>query len=319
MNNFRFLHMMRQLKRGCSFSTSCQRHNQKLLDSFFAEDIRMKLLNFFNRCKEPDLQCSKYLDNSDAREIVQFRKNHGEFETLSCLLKVPDINISKMHVACSELQSKDLTEVLQNSGSKTYKKIKPYPKMTFEQCQEVESLIAIDVQSDRLTWAKINRNLDVLDWQQTLLFDKSYQIYDHIVYSSKISEFLESLPETSIYVMEKKSHKVTHIRYVKYISNLRILEAVIATMFNSKDLDKVFIIRSQPISNLFHLNVGGERISGKNIIKDIISGKPVVGEDIVVPAYVANNYNRADSTQQEKFADVLLLGLAFYKLVIFGS
>lgn len=135
----------------------------------------------------------------------------------------------------------------------------------------------------------------------------------------QVKKFLEQLPAASLYIMENKVYRYTNIRIVPFITNLRILEAVIMTMLNGADENKIYLMKSQTLSNFFNLSVGGERVSGKHIVQDIIDRESTMADGVVLPSHLVNVYLKYDAVQQDKFASCLLLAIAVYKLIILKS
>lgn len=139
---------------------------------------------------------------------------------------------------------------------------------------------------------------------------------------------VQQLPKSDVYVFESKIHRYTSLRVVPYITNLRILEAMLVTLLNSElattGQHHAFFLKANSVMRFFHLAVGGERVSGQHILREL--QKSVAEEsdgntnsavtDVQVPPALWDQYLMEQSLGQERLANCFLLAVAFYKLVI---
>ena len=142
----------------------------------------------------------------------------------------------------------------------------------------------------------------------------------------QLLQVIERLPKADVYVFESKIYRYTSLRVVPYLTNLRILEAMLVTLLNS-DLPtsgqhKAYFLKPNSVMRFFKLAVGGERVSGQHIIREL--QRSVQGEsepeslvaDIDIGAQLWEQFLCEKSLGQERLTNCLLLAVAFYKLVV---
>ncbi|KAL5019158.1 hypothetical protein ScPMuIL_004880 [Solemya velum] len=285
-----------------------------MLDTVYNMEDRKRILSSINTCSEEELLSTRLFTRTKSKAIINYREKNGAFENLNSLLSVPGIGLLGLQRACDVLKKLDAKglQILHEKSAA----VQVYPHLSKAKQKTVESVVAMDIQGDRVTWAKVSRDLHVDDWNQSLIFDRPFLRYDHVLFHNSVKKFLEQLPEASLYIMENKVYRYTNIRIVPFITNLRILEAVIVTLLNGADENKIYLMKSQILSSFFNLSVGGERVSGKHIVQDIIDEKSTMANGVILPSHLVNVYSQYDAIQQDKFASCLLLAIALYKLVI---
>jgi hypothetical protein len=145
--------------------------------------------------------------------------------------------------------------------------------------------------------------------------------------SLQLLQVTKNLPKADLYTMESKIHRYTSLRVVPYLTNQRILEAMLVTILNSNlsqtGQHSVFFLKPNSVMRFFKLAVGGERVSGQHIVKDLQRGVPnnerdanSLVSDIDIDTTLWHKYLDAKSMGQERLTNVLLLAVAFYRLVI---
>lgn len=131
---------------------------------------------------------------------------------------------------------------------------------------------------------------------------------------------MSSLPSCSLYTLENKPLRVPSLKVVPFVVNLKCLETMLITVLN-KDLSdakkhQVHLIKPTEISRYFNLLVGGERVSGQHVVRDILLGKSEIASDVVIPAKLRDRYFRHESIDQERLSSCLLQAIAFLKLIV---
>ncbi|XP_046569706.1 transcription elongation factor, mitochondrial-like isoform X3 [Haliotis rubra] len=176
---------------------------------------------------------------------------------------------------------------------------------------------------------KICNVLRTLDYE-TLRDKTSRADFDRIRAEPNISEktcqlhlIKDKLPEADIYVMERKVFRNINPRMVPFLFNMKILDAMLFTLLNSdfeSSVDhKIYMVAPTLVSQFFGLSVGGERVSGQHVLQDIERMQSDVASDVNIPYARWDTFKNLNNVQKEKYANSLLLGVAFYKLIVLRS
>ncbi|GAB1607617.1 transcription elongation factor, mitochondrial-like [Argonauta hians] len=297
-----------------------------LFDSFYSEEERKNILDCFNRASETELMVTKHLNKLKSSSIISHREQFGSFTTLNEITKVPGLSFLELQKLFKTLKSlsleklKDLVPAPLSSPEVT----KSQPNMTKEMSNSVSSLVALDIQTDRITWLKMSRNLDIVDWNQTMIFSKLYTKYDVTVYFEKIQKCVESLPQATIYTLENKVYRYPSLKIVPFVVSLRTIESMLVSILNSNfsqdKTHRVYTIKPTVINKLFNLSIGGERVSGQHIFRDIINHKKTYCDlNVNISQPLSDRFFQYDTVQQEKITCCLLQALSFYKLIILNK
>ena len=120
--------------------------------------------------------------------------------------------------------------------------------------------------------------------------------------------------------MESKVLHLPNLRVAPFVMSQKLTEAILSVLLN-KDFSvtqthKVYTTPSRTISRFFGLSMGGERVSGQHIVRDIINKSSEIVGDVELPQACWDTYQHLKSVEQENYANSLLLGIAFYKLLI---
>lgn len=139
-------------------------------------------------------------------------------------------------------------------------------------------------------------------------------------------QVVQQLPKADIYVLESQIYRYTNLRIVPFLTNLRLMEAMLVTLLNP-DLAqtcqyRTFFLKPNSVMKFFNLSVGGEKVSCRHIIQDIQrtalperDPKSLVS-NVDVPSMLWGTYWNEKSLGQERLSNCLLLAVAFYKLVV---
>lgn len=192
--------------------------------------------------------------------------------------------------------------------------------------QNLTSLVALELHADSVVFARMSRDLTLESWDMVPLLSKPFQKVDHIMFLEKLLEVIERLPKSEAYVFESKIYRYTSLRVVPYLTNLRILEAMLVTLLNSNlpttGQHRAFFLKPNSVMRFFNLAVGGERVSGQHILRELQRTSSEEGDsgsmisDVEVPAGLWDQYWSEQSLGQERLANCLLLAVAFYKLIV---
>lgn len=140
---------------------------------------------------------------------------------------------------------------------------------------------------------------------------------------------MQHLPKADAYIMESRVYRYSSLRILPFITNLRVLEAMLVTLLNdqfpSTHHHKAFFLKPQTVTNFFKLTVGGERVSGQFILKQLQrkifseSDKTSLVSDVTVSQELWDQYFKQKSFGQEHMANCFLLSVTFLKLFLLQS
>ncbi|KAK3588922.1 hypothetical protein CHS0354_023683 [Potamilus streckersoni] len=314
-----------------SAKTSKAKKQTKInFDEHFHVEEKEKILNFLSCSSDTVLMKSTFLSSSICGWIIDYRKKNGPFQTLSSVLEVPTIGVSKLEKLCNSILQMNQTDITKLGISDKISKentlhIKDtYPKLTSGICKNVDEVVALDIQIGHLTWAKINRRKEICDLNQVKLFDKQSLRYDHVLYHKVMQNTLKEVPHGDLYMLEKRTQHFKSLKLLQLYMNKQILEALLMTMLNERYdsgdqtefENRVYLMPTVNLMKLYSLSVGGEMSSGRMMVIEFISGQecPLLG--LHLPTNLAQFYLKQSDYQQDRLAICILNADATLKLFI---
>lgn len=148
----------------------------------------------------------------------------------------------------------------------------------------------------------------------------------HMPVHFQLLQVVERLPKAEVYVMESKIYRYTSLRVVPYLTNVRILEAMLVTLLNpdlaTSGQHRTYFLKPNSVMRFFKLAVGGERVSGQHIVQELQrshwgeQGPESLVADVDVSQPLWEQFLCEKSLGQERLTNCLLLAVAFYKLVV---
>ncbi|XP_076460230.1 transcription elongation factor, mitochondrial-like [Babylonia areolata] len=306
-------------------TTKPSQTSKHVLDEMFSDVERDRILECFNRCTPEELQFTKQLSHQKALAVVKYRERNGDFGSLSEILRVPGVGILGLQKLCTTMKALDYAAVQKLREKLDMETVKPSPPLSENLQQNLSSLVAVELHTDCVTFAQMSRGLTLEAWDMIPLFEKPFQRVDHVQFLDKLLQVVERLPKSEVYVFEGKIYRYTNLRVVPYLTNLRILEAMLVTLLNT-DLStsrqhRAYFLKPNSVMRFFKLSVGGERVSGQHIVRELQRGGGAdVGDSLVGDVEVGgpmwDQFLGEKSLGQERLTNCLLLAVAFYKLVV---
>jgi hypothetical protein len=120
--------------------------------------------------------------------------------------------------------------------------------------------------------------------------------------------------------MERRFHKYQDVNRAKVIGHQLLLEAIVFSLLNKDFATRghcVCVVPARVVGNFYGLTVGGERVSGKDLITVFIAGAPGPQlSGVVLPGELVDHYLEQPGMQQDKYATCLLVAVAFFKAVV---
>lgn len=148
-----------------------------------------------------------------------------------------------------------------------------------------------------------------------------YTLVINTFYFIQIQAALDEIPEGDIYLKEDKLYRYKTLKVVPILTNLRILEYVIVNGLNAKNgRNVVHLMKPKTMDKIFQLQVGNERICAKPFVLDMyrrkLTGKNKSLNDVTISREHMDEYLAKKDIDKDKLNKSLLLGLAFYKLIM---
>ncbi|KAK3090606.1 hypothetical protein FSP39_013096 [Pinctada imbricata] len=256
-----------------------------------------------------------------ARNIVEYRDKNGQFDNLSEFLNIPGLGPIALTNICTELKSVDPVTLLDTKEKRGDATLQCSPRMTAINAQRFHTVCSVCVYNDIITYSHLDRQLYLMDWNQSVLFDKPTIKYDHLLYHEKIFDVVQGLPKADAYVMEEKRQKFTSLYAAKYQANSMVLFSMLATLIN-KDYpytdNKVYMVNDQAINRVFEMGVGSERMSCIDFVKQGFQGEGILG-DVKFPVEMMKKFTHANETEQFLLGSALIINLGFYKYCVLSK
>lgn len=300
----------------------CTVHKRKTkaenyLQQLFTESERHECLDYFNNSSLEELTANIRLGTFKAAKIVKYREKNGNFSALDQLTEIGGIGLVGLKSACKAFLYPD------DFGVKKIMKMTLHPAITDDLKEHLEDFVALDIQMNAIYWCKMNRNLQLEDWKETIIFNEPVYKLDHVMMHNKVKEFLDALPDTSAYVMEEKTFNLSNQnqKRAKFLANFQALHWIFITALNLKrDHNVIYSIKPRYIDRTFDIDVCGERVIADEFVDDIFSRK-IVGKNtfinkLHIPEELIWNYKSRQGKEKNRLANTLFLGLAFYKHVL---
>ncbi|XP_014673944.1 PREDICTED: transcription elongation factor, mitochondrial-like [Priapulus caudatus] len=274
------------------------------------------IVNVLNTSTVEELKVYRAISQASAKKILQYRTKRN-FQTVSELLNIDRMSFNAVKNICDN--------VLHGSKEESGKKAivaTCTPAITNRECQNVESLVSMDLQQDWVTFVHMDRQFNVLEWYREPLLGAKPPKYNHALFLQCINNFVRKLPKADIYTFENKVLRYqTQPRLVTLAMNMRTIEAMVTALLSvdvEGDLQqKVYTLKNNVVSQYFQLMVGGERVSGQQVVGKLLEGYTVNDIDLIVPERLRASYQQMMAPQREQMCASLMQALVFYKLVVF--
>ncbi|KAL3877831.1 hypothetical protein ACJMK2_035475 [Sinanodonta woodiana] len=295
------------------------------LDDDFPAEEKEKILDFLSNSSDSVLMKCNFLSSSTCNWIIDYRKTNGPFQTLASVLEVPTIGNAKLEKICNSILQMKKTDAIstgKNMVEGTFNIKDTYPKLTSEICKNVDEVVALDIQLNHLTWAKINRRKEVCDLNQVQFLDKHTIRYDHVLYHKVLRDTLKEVPHCDLYLLEKKMQNLKSLKLLQFYMNKQILEALLMTMLNERHdsgdefENRVYLMPTVNLMRLYNLSIGGEMTSGRMLVKELLSGQECALMGLHIPMDLAKFYNEQSDYKQDRLAICILNAYATLKLFI---
>lgn len=97
----------------------------------------------------------------------------------------------------------------------------------------METVVAMNISFDKITWVMEDKNRRLLDWRNTQFFDKPTFRYNHLLYQEKLLEAVNDLPDSDIFLIRSSTRHTKSLGKVKYLIDASVIEAIIVMLINA--------------------------------------------------------------------------------------
>ena len=139
-------------------------------------------------------------------------------------------------------------------------------------------------------------------------------------------EVYDRLPTSDVFAMESHVYRNRSLHASPFLTSQRVLEAMLMTHLCAKSESGscVFSLRPNTVMQFFSLALGGERLSGQEILRDLYrpssgskhSSSNCALRDVVIEERMWRTFWDSQPVEQERLTNCLLLSVTFMKLVM---
>ena len=101
-----------------------------VLDTLYSPEEKDQIIDCFNRCSIQELRVSKQLNIAKASSIVKYREEHGDFESLSEIVKVPGLGVLGLQKVCNFFKDFSYEAVQKLNITSDHGSVKSNPAVT---------------------------------------------------------------------------------------------------------------------------------------------------------------------------------------------
>ncbi|CAG5131915.1 unnamed protein product [Candidula unifasciata] len=277
-----------------------------------------KILHYLNTLSAQEMRQEKNISLRLSELLCQYRELNGPFQTLKDVEKIKYIGFKSFKTLCERLTAGSVKtqKVSMDSEDSFWKYISP--ELTPQFIQSIATVTSLEFSLDSVYFSTITQDLQVLDWNHINLLTSNCQKQTPSHILDEAVRVYKHLPKSSIILIENRvSRKITtaYLQYLLFIARLQMaLQTLINEDLTTSGQHKVFHIKDSFVTKSFHLRIGGERVSGQNIVQQIqeYEFSPAVS----AAAKFWHRYNELDQdVVKERYANCLLLSLAFCRQV----
>ncbi|KAM4843277.1 transcription elongation factor, mitochondrial [Thomomys bottae] len=298
------------------------------LDKLFSAEQQASVLHVLNTASTKELEVFKLLRGKKSINIIAHREKFGPFQNLESLKNVPLFQHKTALTVCNSILCPGTRKEKKTSKEKPQLGRLIKPRVERERLKAVDSIVSIVCGTRRIAWAHLDRNLTVLNWQQSDCWNLTSKMYPSSFYLEQISSVISKMPEVDFYVLEKIGLSMQNSSLFPVLLHLHIMEAMLYALLNrtfaQDGQHHVLNMHRGEVGKHFQLMVGPSRTSGKELVKQLLSDSILNKEPRVsFPLDKIMCYRQmisASSThRQEELYDSLLQAIAFFELAVFDT
>ncbi|XP_047112790.1 transcription elongation factor, mitochondrial [Schistocerca piceifrons] len=292
----------------------------------YSSDEQQKILEKVNSCSPEELARYRISPTRLAR-LSNHRQKFGSFANLDDVLKASGMTPETLDRFCNSVLCPSTTE---RSHGVRVQLIKP--NLTNSARDNIQNVIGINFLPYTVTWAKIDREGNLLEWnfQHLDLGSKKQHPLNLLEIAAGITE---KIPNCDAYVMEEMGTPVQLAKNLLNALQTVQLRAMFIALLSASSLNsfggngflqdkqqKVFFLKSHLPARLFQTLIGSERVSAQSVVEEIFQGRSTSAAlnytPIIVPNHVQDYYRACDSAEREMLCQSLLLTMTFMDVAI---
>ncbi|XP_013078832.2 transcription elongation factor, mitochondrial-like isoform X2 [Biomphalaria glabrata] len=294
---------------------------EKSIEQVYKPEDEVKILNILNTFTEEQLRQEKHLIYPLVDQIVEYRSKIGPFTTLTDLKKVKGVGPHRFKEICEKFLS-DTVQASQkkNTGTKarTEKPVESYfsPVIKPEILKTISSVTSVTVCLDAIYFTTMDRDLNVSNWSHVMLTGSDLQQQTAPKILEQALAVVEALPSSNFYLFETRFSRRFSLSHIDVFMFVAQLQMALVTLLNKEFKEtlqhNVYYVSDVFTRKAFGLNVGGEQVSGRHILK-LIEDNQYTDVVSVPPELWRNYYNMETSLYKERYCSCLLVALGFFQ------
>ncbi|KAB0399902.1 hypothetical protein E2I00_005989 [Balaenoptera physalus] len=286
------------------FSDENAKESGKALDKLFSSEQQASILHVLNTASNKELEAFTLLRGKKSLSIVEHREKFGPFQNLESLMNVPLFQYKTTIQVCNSILNPETGGKKRKLQENRLLRKLIKPEIGRERLKAINSIVSIVSGTRRIAWAHLDRQLAVLDWQQTEYCRLMKGTYLSSAYLEENSSLFPIL--LHFHIMEA------------------MLYALLNTTFTRDGRHQVLSMNRNAVGKHFELMIGDTRTSGKEVVKQLLSESVLKEEPRVFfpPDKIVRYRQMFSSTEQyriEELYDSLLQAIAFYELAVFNT
>ncbi|XP_060076529.1 uncharacterized protein LOC132556157 [Ylistrum balloti] len=279
-----------------------ERHQKRILSVL--NDLSAKTL-----CSLTEMESTQSL----VKNILEYRLKNGKISSVNELLKANVGSYECLQSMCKELQP---LELLYTHFC--------HPGLLERQIEKLQSIVVIDINVTKsVTWIKVNRQLEVEDWNHVFLSEElTVNLFDHVSHHQMIKAALAEIPGGCVYIIRepvRKYRKQNLYKYDKedlYNSMLRsIFMTMLRARIETEDSD-VQVVDIKRIPDIYKTDIvkhfGAAYVNNYKLLRKTMNEN----QPDILKIQLESFPELHDITLREQHASVALLANSFYKLVL---
>ncbi|ELW61779.1 transcription elongation factor, mitochondrial [Tupaia chinensis] len=313
---------------GVAFCEENAKESGSALDQLFSSEQQASILHVLNTASTKDLEAFKLLRGRKSINIIEHREKFGPFQNLESLKNVPLFQYKTIVQVCNSILCPETGKKKRKLQETRIlgKFIKP--DIQRERLKSANSIVSIVFGTRRIAWTHLDRNMVVLDWQQSDCWRLMNRTYPSADYLEEISSVISKMPNADFYVLEKTGLSIQNSSVFPILLHFHIMEAMLYALLNKSFAQdgqhQVLSMNRNAVGKHFELMVGDSRTSGKDLVKrflseSVLKAKPRVFFPADKIVHYRQMFSSTDPHRAEELYDSLLQAVAFYELAGFDT
>ncbi|KAK4872440.1 hypothetical protein RN001_014469 [Aquatica leii] len=255
------------------------------LSNKFSDEQKKHILDTLNTA-DADYLSQLGIPLNRVKNIKAWQQKQGSFTTLVDVLEVDGLGTKILEKLCTNITN-EVPATINTKNRRQYLS----PPLTKELSQNISNAIALHLGPAGISWAKLSRTNQLLNWNFFKFPDFSKKVVPTDTFKL-VQTVLSEIPSADLYVFEQSPHRASlvtkqNISHNQHLEVLSMLLALINTSpIHNLDLSKnvtpnldhckvqncVYYLRSNLSARLFRTLMGTERVSSTSAVNHLLEG-----------------------------------------------